>query len=108
MKKNIHPQNNITTYVCASCKAEFDAISTAEGRVNVEVCSKCHPIYTGQAGIVLDTSSRIDRWNKQSASANQDRVELKKRKKVQRNEKVSAVKAGPSLTLKDMLKQAGR
>ena len=99
---------------CAAChgekgegKASYPKLA-GNSKVMVEVCANCHPVYTGQAGIVLDTSNRIDRWNKQASTIDQSRVELKKRKKLVRNDKVSAVNAGPSLTLKDMLKQAGR
>lgn len=106
MKRSIHPTKHITTYLCASCKTEFEAYSTAEGKITVEVCANCHPFYTGQTGILLDTFSRVDKFNKQTSAADTSKVELKKKKKLNRTAKTVAVSATPSLSLKDLLKQA--
>lgn len=108
MKKNIHPQNYIAAYVCNSCKTKFEAISTVDGTINVEVCANCHPFYTGKAGVIVDSFSRVDRFNRLTESKNTDQLQLKKRKKIERKLKTSEIKAGPSLTLKDMMKQAGK
>jgi large subunit ribosomal protein L31 len=104
MKKQGHPKNNLATYICNSCKTTFAAVSTVDGSVNVEVCSNCHPFYTGQAGVIVDTYSRVDRFKKQQDAANTDAVVLKKRKKQERNTKVNEIKSGPSVSLRDMLK----
>jgi len=108
MKRSIHPKTHITTYLCASCKNEFEAMSTNEGRITVEVCAQCHPFYTGQTGILLDTFSRVDKFNKQLSSTNTSKVELKKKKKLDRVVKTVAISATPSLSLKDLLKQASK
>lgn len=108
MKSSIHPKTHITTYLCASCKTEFEAYSTSEGKIGVEVCANCHPFYTGQTGILLDTFSRVDKFNKLASSADTSKVELKKKKKVIRNTKLTAVDTTPSLSLKDLLKQASK
>ncbi len=63
MKKDIHPEYVATTVVCG-CGNTFETRSTkADGRINVEVCSQCHPFYTGKQKI-LDTGGRVARFEK--------------------------------------------
>ena len=61
MKADIHPQYNVTTVTC-SCGNSFTTRSTAPGgTIHVEVCSNCHPFYTGKQKI-LDTGGRVARF----------------------------------------------
>ena len=61
MKQGIHPDYHPTTVVCG-CGNTFETRSTAEGgRINVEVCSQCHPFYTGKQKI-LDTGGRVAKF----------------------------------------------
>ncbi|MEP9395456.1 50S ribosomal protein L31 [Gordonia sp. VNQ95] len=61
MKQGIHPDYHATTVVCG-CGNTFDTRSTAaNGRINVEVCSQCHPFYTGKQKI-LDTGGRVAKF----------------------------------------------
>ncbi len=63
MKSDIHPAYEATTVVCG-CGNTFETRSTAKnGRINVEVCSNCHPFYTGKQKI-LDTGGRVARFEK--------------------------------------------
>ncbi|GAA3043714.1 50S ribosomal protein L31 [Gordonia defluvii] len=63
MKKDIHPEYVATTVVCG-CGNTFETHSTkSDGRINVEVCSQCHPFYTGKQKI-LDTGGRVARFEK--------------------------------------------
>jgi large subunit ribosomal protein L31 len=63
MKQGIHPQYVETTVVCG-CGNTFTTRSTKDnGRINVEVCSQCHPFYTGKQKI-LDTGGRVARFEK--------------------------------------------
>ena len=63
MKSDIHPQYNVTTVTC-SCGNTFTTKSTAPGgSIHVEVCSNCHPFYTGKQKI-LDTGGRVARFEK--------------------------------------------
>ncbi|GAA3688160.1 50S ribosomal protein L31 [Gordonia hankookensis] len=63
MKQGIHPEYATTTVVCG-CGNTFETRSTADnGRINVEVCSQCHPFYTGKQKI-LDTGGRVARFEK--------------------------------------------
>lgn len=63
MKTGIHPNYNHTTQVtCTTCNTTFVTGSTLED-IKVEVCSNCHPFYTGKQNIV-DTAGRVDRFKK--------------------------------------------
>ncbi|WP_404371373.1 50S ribosomal protein L31 [Kytococcus sedentarius] len=61
MRKDIHPAYDTTEVVC-TCGSTFTTRSTANGgRMNVDVCSQCHPFYTGKQKI-LDTGGRVARF----------------------------------------------
>ena len=61
MKKDIHPNYAETTVTC-TCGNTFTTRSTAkDGRIHAEVCSNCHPFYTGKQKIV-DTAGRVDKF----------------------------------------------
>ncbi|HCF50945.1 MAG TPA: 50S ribosomal protein L31 [Syntrophomonas sp.] len=62
MKEKIHPQYSKTTARCA-CGNEFEVGSTKSG-IRVEICSKCHPFYTGNKSRVVDTTGRVDKFKK--------------------------------------------
>ena len=64
MKKDIHPNYTNTTASCA-CGATFEVGSTREN-IKVEICSKCHPFFTGKQKLV-DSAGRIDRFKKKYA-----------------------------------------
>ncbi len=61
MRKDIHPDYKQTTATCA-CGQTFDVGSTKEN-IKVEICSACHPFFTGKQKLV-DTAGRIDRFKK--------------------------------------------
>ncbi|MBE6881512.1 MAG: 50S ribosomal protein L31 [Oscillospiraceae bacterium] len=61
MKEGLHPDYKPTTITCA-CGATWETGSTKED-IHVEVCSKCHPFYTGRQKLV-DTGGRVDRFKK--------------------------------------------
>ncbi|MDX6283708.1 MULTISPECIES: 50S ribosomal protein L31 [unclassified Kribbella] len=66
MKSDIHP-NYVLTKVTCTCGASFETHSTAEsGTIRSEVCSQCHPFYTGKQKI-LDTGGRVARFEKRYA-----------------------------------------
>jgi len=61
MKADIHPSYGETTVTC-TCGTTFTTRSTkGDGRINAEVCSACHPFYTGKQKI-LDTGGRVARF----------------------------------------------
>ena len=61
MKDGIHPNYEETTITCA-CGEVIETKSTRKG-IKVEICSKCHPFYTGKQKLV-DTGGRVDRFKK--------------------------------------------
>ena len=60
MKKNIHPKYNSNAKVTCSCGNFFEVGSTMP-EIKVEVCSACHPFYTGTAKFI-DTAGRVDKF----------------------------------------------
>ena len=62
MKKDIHPTYNEITVNC-SCGNTFQTKSTLKEDLSIEVCSACHPFYTGQQKIV-DTAGRVDKFRR--------------------------------------------
>lgn len=62
MKADIHPAYNEIAVTC-SCGNSFKTHSTLDHDLHIEVCSKCHPFYTGQQRIV-DTGGRVDKFRR--------------------------------------------
>lgn len=65
MKKNTHPKYNKEIEAKCACGAVFIVSSTLM-TINNEICSKCHPFYTGNDKI-MDTAGRVDRFKKRQA-----------------------------------------
>jgi large subunit ribosomal protein L31 len=61
MKQGIHPEYKETTITCA-CGEVIHTRATKEN-IRVEICSKCHPFYTGKQKLV-DTAGRVERFRK--------------------------------------------
>jgi large subunit ribosomal protein L31 len=62
MKPEIHPKYEVASIVCA-CGSAFQTRSTKPNELHVDICSQCHPYYTGKQRLV-DTAGRIDRFRK--------------------------------------------
>jgi large subunit ribosomal protein L31 len=67
MKAGIHPEYK-TMMVTCTCGNTFETRSTIGQDLQVEVCSNCHPFYTGKQKIV-DTGGRVDKFRKKYATA---------------------------------------
>ena len=65
MKPEIHPSYEAIKVSCA-CGNSFETRSTMGDELNVEICSECHPFFTGKQKLV-DTAGRVDRFNKRFA-----------------------------------------
>ncbi len=74
MKKDIHPKYYPDARVICACGNTFTVGSTKE-YIEVEICSKCHPFYTGKEKII-DATGRVEKFKKRLA-----KKELKKKKK---------------------------
>ncbi|MCP4650232.1 MAG: 50S ribosomal protein L31 [PVC group bacterium] len=64
MKQKIHPEYKPTTITCA-CGEVIQVCSTRQS-IRIEICSKCHPFYTGKQKI-MDTAGRVERFKKRYA-----------------------------------------
>jgi len=62
MKPEIHPKYKQIKVVC-SCGNEFETSSTLCKELHIEVCSSCHPFYTGKQ-MIMDTAGRVDKFRK--------------------------------------------
>jgi large subunit ribosomal protein L31 len=67
MKAEIHPEYQTINVTC-TCGNAFETRSTIGHDLQVEVCSNCHPFYTGKQKIV-DTGGRVDKFRKKYATA---------------------------------------
>ena len=65
MKEGIHPAYTDVKVVC-SCGNEFMTRSTKGKEMHIEVCSSCHPFYTGKQKVV-DTAGRVDKFRRKYA-----------------------------------------
>lgn len=65
MKQEIHPNYEEITVTCA-CGNSFQTRSTKGEELHIEICSECHPFFTGKQKLV-DTAGRVDRFNKRYA-----------------------------------------
>ena len=107
MKKGIHPKYNQIKVVC-SCGNEFVTGSTLDvDTISIELCSKCHPFYTGEQKIV-DTDNLVKKYEEKVAKAKKMGFMDKKVKMAERKAKKEALEAKQeqTLTLKDMLANA--
>jgi large subunit ribosomal protein L31 len=75
MKKDIHPKYYPNAQVRCACGNTFQVGSTKEF-IETEICSKCHPFYTGKEKI-LDTMGRVEKFRKRLAK----KEELKKKRR---------------------------
>ena len=69
MKQGIHPKTQMIKAQCA-CGAVFNIESTLNKDIELEVCSQCHPFYTGKQNII-DTAGRLDKFKERMAKTEQ-------------------------------------
>ena len=62
MKTDIHPAYQEISVTC-SCGSTFKTRSTHQGDLHIDVCSQCHPFYTGKQKMV-DTAGRLDKFRR--------------------------------------------
>ena len=67
MKAAIHPAYNEIRVMCA-CGSSFTTRSTHKGDIHVEICSACHPFFTGKQKL-MDTAGRVERFRRKYAKA---------------------------------------
>lgn len=64
MKQKIHPQYHEAAVKCA-CGNKF-MVGSAKERIDIEICSQCHPFYTGKQKLV-DTAGRVEKFKARAA-----------------------------------------
>jgi len=71
MKSGIHPKYELVTVRCA-CGNQWETRSTMSGEVRLDICSECHPFFTGKQKLV-DTAGRVERFRKKYAKGKSQR-----------------------------------
>ncbi len=102
MKANIHPQWHPEATVTCACGNTFVTGSTVPA-IRVEICSACHPFFTGQQKFV-DTLGQVDRFIKKTETSKVKQIERKKILEARKSKVEEKKKDRP--TLKDLLLQA--
>ena len=106
MKAEIHPTVYEAKVTCASCGKTWVTTSTKK-ELRIDVCSNCHPFFTGESARLLDVEGQVDRFYKK-LSARQTYVEQQKVKEESANSpdrSVDDIELSPRAT--DALKKAG-
>lgn len=85
MRQGIHPEYNEIKVTC-SCGESFTTRSTAGRDLLLEVCSKCHPFYTGKQKIV-DTAGRVDRFQQKYGIRGKGKAKAKNTEKTDQDNK---------------------
>ncbi len=68
MKAGIHPTYEVRTFHCYGCNSEWEnrttiQPSTSDGKVHLDICSNCHPFFTGKQKLV-DKAGRVERFRR--------------------------------------------
>ena len=90
MKKDIHPKYYPATVIKCACGATLETGATKED-IEVEICSHCHPFFTGDKKVV-DTAGRVERFKKLAEAS----AKLKTAKKAKKEVKVAKEKKAPA------------
>lgn len=102
MKASIHPNYNLNAKVTCACGETFTTGSVLD-TIRVEICSKCHPFFTGQQKFV-DTLGQVDRFIKKQEQSKEKRAVREKILEL-RSAKIEK-KRSDKPSLKDLLLQA--
>ncbi|HBH46725.1 MAG: 50S ribosomal protein L31 [Candidatus Jacksonbacteria bacterium RIFOXYC2_FULL_44_29] len=106
MKKDIHPVYYPKAKIICSCGAQLEVGSTVEV-VHVELCSACHPLYTGKAKLV-DAAGRVERFRARAAKTEALQATIKKSPKTKTVKKTTK-KPKPSVKkVSDIKKKAAK
>ena len=99
MKKDIHPQYNSNLVVTCSCGNSFTTGSTLQDdSVTIDICSKCHPFYTGEQKIV-DTDNVVRKFEERLEKSKKMSFSSKKEKMAKRRAKRENISSKPAKTL---------
>ncbi len=93
MKEKIHPKFYADAKVICVCGNNFTTGSTRK-ELRVEICSKCHPFYTGEKRM-MDAAGKVERFRKRQA-ASAKAIEDRKAREAVKKEKEKAAEAAPA------------
>ncbi len=102
MKANIHPTWYDKCEVTCACGNSF-VIGATVPKIQVEICSKCHPFYTGQMKYV-DTAGRVDAFLSKKAKAQTQRVSKSEKRKIKKQKQLERELERPD-TLEELRKK---
>lgn len=102
MKATIHPKWHSDATVKCACGNTFTLGATVP-KIEVEVCSKCHPFYTGQMKYV-DTAGRVDAFKSKESKAKKKVITKTEKRKVKREKRIKAELDKPE-SLSELRKQ---
>jgi large subunit ribosomal protein L31 len=106
MKADIHPAVYQAKVTCASCGNTWTTTSTKK-ELRIDICSKCHPFFSGEAARIIDIEGQVDRFYKK-LSARQTYVETQKIREEGKNSPDRSVEdLGLSPRATEALKRAG-
>lgn len=105
MKKDLHPKYYPEAKVTCACGNEF-TVGSSQPELEVEVCSACHPFYTGQSRFI-DTEGRVEKFERKrkEAEAEAKREAEKKRKEEEERKRREREAEEKPKTLKEMLEK---
>jgi large subunit ribosomal protein L31 len=78
VKEKIHPKYYPSATVTCACGNTWQTGSTKE-TIRTDICSKCHPFFTGQGQRIVDTAGTVERFERRTAVAKDLRAEVEKR-----------------------------
>jgi len=106
MKKDIHPKWYPKARVICSCGNTFTVGSTKE-EIRVEICAKCHPLYTGEMKFV-DTAGRVEKFKQKQRAVDPSKVLKRRERKVLKRLEEERKEAERPKSLKEMLQKKGQ
>ena len=83
MKKEIHPKYHSDAKITCACGNVIETGSTVK-EMKVEICSACHPFYTGKKKM-LDSTGRVERFKQMAAKSAEKKTKLKTKSKTEKN-----------------------
>jgi len=79
MKAGIHPVYEVRTFHCYGCNSEWETRTTlvpttSDGKIHLDICSNCHPFFTGKQKLV-DKAGRVERFRRKYGKKSPDGAE---------------------------------
>ena len=103
MKQGIHPEYFETKVRCA-CGAEVETRTTLKD-LHVEICSQCHPFFTGKQARIVDSEGRVERFVKKFEGKSARVSKRKRRQETAASKRLEDVKKEKERAIKDLEKK---